>query len=54
MPQEARHGYNKLFENREQERAWSVDCLDALANFMVFSSQNASEGDPWQVEFKLR
>lgn len=52
LPQET--GYKKLFSNREQEKQWAVESMDLLANFMVAQRENASEGDPVHVEFKMR
>ena len=52
LPQET--GYKELFSSRAQEQQWAVECLDLLANFTVAERQNASEGDPVHVEFKMR
>lgn len=52
--QEPKHGYDKLFQTREEELAWAVECLDLLANFLVFERVNSWDGEPCEVEFKMR
>lgn len=52
--QEPKHGYNKLFQTREEELAWAVECLDLLANFLVFERVNSWDGGPCEIEFKIR
>lgn len=52
-PQESKHGYDKLFENRAQESAWAVECLDLLANFLVAENETKSGWNPCRVELKM-
>lgn len=48
-------GYSTLFESREKEKQWVVECLDLLANFVTLERESGPdrEGDPEHLEFRM-
>ncbi|CAM9717488.1 unnamed protein product, partial [Scytosiphon promiscuus] len=47
--------YLKLFESREKEKTWIVECLDLLANFVTLERESGldREGDPEHLELRM-
>ncbi|CAM9697264.1 unnamed protein product [Hapterophycus canaliculatus] len=48
-------GYSTLFDSREKEKQWVVECLDLLANFVTLERESGPdrEGDPEHLELRM-